>query len=436
MRGNREMRKYLRFVLPAVIAVALLPVLQACSGGNDNSGSGGKAKIVWSVWGNPGEHKRLQEFTDEFNKRHKDIEAEMVPIPGSYTEKITTMLTGKTAPDVFYVGDTLLPNLIENGLIENLSPYLSGSSLNPDDLYQSLMTPTMKDGEVYAIPPDMNPNVLWYNKKVLREAGITESPADLYEQGQWTWDKFTEMTQKIHAGGKHGYILDTGWGWNYSWVTANGGKFYSGDTYVGAADSKSVEAYKYLYDNVQNKNFTFGGTLPSGQTSDAQFMSNLAGFIAAGRYLLPNFKMREDLEYDIVPFPTNTGNKIEPATIGSAFVVMNSASKHKQAAWTFIEEFNNKEGQLFRLKDGGNAVPTLAGLESVVEGDNLPEHARYFLEAGAIGYVYPDFLYPAVTNEVVTQFDRLMLLKDISFDDAMKEADANANKKLQELKAQ
>ncbi|MFB9273859.1 ABC transporter substrate-binding protein [Cohnella cellulosilytica] len=430
------MRKRTPLVLLVVLALGALSILQACSGGSKDSGSGGKVKITWSVWGNPGEQQRLQEFTDDFNKRHDDIEAELAPIPGSYAEKIKTMLTGKTAPDVFYADDSLMPQLINNGLIENLSPYLENSSINPDDLYQGLMTPATKDGNVYAIPPDMNPMVLWYNKKVLADAGIAESPADLYEQGQWTWQKFQEMTDKIRASGKHGYIVDTWWAIYYTWVSGNGGTFYSDDSYVGVSDPKSVEAYKYLYDNIQAKNFTFANVLPSGQGSEAQFMNNLAGFLSSGRWVLPNFKTKEGLEFDVVPHPTNTGKKIEPGAIADAFVVMNADSKHKEAAWTFIEEFNNKEGQLFRLKDGGNAVPTMIGLDSLVEEGNLPEHARYFLDAGEVGYVYPDYLYPSVSDEVFTQFDRLIQKKDVSFEEAMKEADVNANKKLQELKAQ
>jgi multiple sugar transport system substrate-binding protein len=435
-----------------LLVLLMLPILQACgsngakesssaSNGVESSAtkssSKGIAKIKWSVWGNPGENQRMQEFTDEFNKRHPDIVAELVPIPGSYDEKIKTMLTGKTAPDIFYATDSLLPQLIDNNLIEDLTPYLEGSSINAADLFQGLMVPSSKDGKIFALPPDMNPIVLWYNKKVLAEAGISEMPAELYEKGQWTWDQFKEMTDKIRANDKHGYVLDTWWAIYYSWVTSNGGKFYADEsTYIGASDPKAVEAYKFLYDNIQSKSITFGNALPSGQGSEAQFMNNLVGFLSSGRWVLPQFKTKDGLEFDIVPYPTNTGNKIEPAAIADAFVVMNASSKQKEAAWTFIEEFNNQEGQQFRLQGGGNAVPTLKGMESIVEEGSLPEHARYFLDAGNVGYVYPDYLYPAVSNEVFTQFDRLIQKKDVNFEQAMKEADKNANNKLKELRAQ
>ena len=89
------------------------------------------------------------------------------------------------------------------------------------------------------------------------------------------------------------------------------------------------------------------------------FMSNQVGFVAAGRWYLPLFKKNQGLEYDVVTWPTNTGNKIEPAGIPTAYMVMNKASKNKEAAYTFFSEYVSKEGQRFRLQGGGNAVPSV-----------------------------------------------------------------------------
>ncbi|MGV2686840.1 extracellular solute-binding protein, partial [Clostridium perfringens] len=131
---------------------------------------------------------------------------------------------------------------------------------------------------------------------------------------------------------------------------------------------------------VKSKNITFSGTLPKGQGGDAMFMSNQVGFVAAGRWYLPLFKKNQGLEYDVVTWPTNTGNKIEPAGIPTAYMVMNKASKNKEAAYTFFSEYVSKEGQRFRLQGGGNAVPAVQGTDEVVLEGNLPEHAQLFLD--------------------------------------------------------
>ncbi|GGG25688.1 ABC transporter substrate-binding protein [Paenibacillus abyssi] len=452
--------KKLRWSLLLVI-LALSAVLQAC-GGSNNGGSGGsanggtnegasteanggkeaakgeKVKIKWATWGNPGELTRFQEFTKDFNERHPNIEAELIPIPGEYDQKILTQLTGGTAPDIFYAGDGFVSKLIENNSIEELTPLMQApdSIIKDEDFFPGLWGAAKKDGKIYGVTVDNNPMVLWYNKQVLQEAGITEMPAELQKRGEWTWEAFKNMATKIRETGKYGYVLDNWWGHTQSWVTSNGGKVYDENgNYIGWTDPKSKEAFQFLYDNIKEKNITFAGTLPKGQGSDAMFMSNQVGFVGAGRWYLPLFSKNEALEFDIVTWPTNTGNKIEPAGIPTAYMVLNKATKHKEAAYTFLSEFVSKEGQIFRLQGGGNAVPSVSGADNVVLEGNLPEHAQFFLDAREIGYALtPDEAgIPGLGNEINSRFEALWL-KDEDLDKAMTELQDMANQKIQEYK--
>lgn len=92
------MKKLKWSLLIMIIAVSAL--IQACGtggGGNNgvsngeeagtNSPKEGKVKIKWATWGNPGELTRFQDFTNDFNKKHPEIEAELIPIPGSTIKK-------------------------------------------------------------------------------------------------------------------------------------------------------------------------------------------------------------------------------------------------------------------------------------------------------------------------------------------------------------
>ncbi|CAM3405470.1 MULTISPECIES: ABC transporter substrate-binding protein [Paenibacillus] len=429
-----------RGALLAVILV-LSMLLQACGGGESDGGgsaSGEKVKIKWATWGNPGELTRFQEMTKDFNKRHPEIEVEFIPIPGEYDQKILTQLTGGTAPDIFYAGDGLIVKLIENQSIENLTPYMEApdSLIKKEDYFEGLWGAAVRDGQTYGVPVDCNPMVLWYNKKVLKEAGITEMPAELQASGKWTWDKFKEMTDKIRASNKYGYVLDNSWNSYHSWVTSNGGRVYDENgNFVAADDPKAKEAFQFLYDNVKSKNITFSGTLPKGQGGDAMFMSNQVGFVGAGRWYLPLFKKNESLEYDVVTWPTNTGNKIEPAGIPTAYLVMNKASKNKEAAYTFFSEYLNKDGQRFRLQGGGNAVPSVAGTDEVVLEGNLPEHAQLFLDAREVGYALTPFEagIPGLSQDITSKFEALWL-KNQELDSSLKDIQTMANQKIQDYK--
>lgn len=438
MKLNRKMPR------AALAAIMLVPALAACSSEGSQGGaepkSGEKIKLTWSTWGNPGELGRFQEFTKEYNAKHPNVEVELIPVPSDYEQKILTQLSGGTAPDIFYSGDSTIAKLIENGTITELTPLMKApdSKIKEADFFQGLWgAAKTEDGKVYGVPVDCNPLILWYNKKLLQEAGVSEMPADLFEKGQWTWDAFKGMLEKLRAGGKHGFVLDNDWNRYYSFVTSNGGKIYNDQgEFIADKDPKTVEAYKFLYDNMKNKNITFAGTLPKGQGGDAMFMSNQVGFVSAGRWYLPIFKQNKDLEFDIVPYPTNTGNKIEPAGVATAYMVMNKSTKHPEEAYRFLSEFVSKEGQIFRLQGGGNAVPSVEGADEVVLEGNLPEHASYFLDARNIGYALTPFQagVPGLSKVITDEMEALWL-KDGNLEETLKTLGVKANEKIKEYKA-
>ncbi|EXX85210.1 ABC transporter substrate-binding protein [Paenibacillus darwinianus] len=415
------------------------------TGGNDKAADGDKpaasvekVKIKWATWGNPGELTRFQEYTKDFNVRNPDIQVELIPIPGEYEQKIITQLSGGTAPDAFYAGDSMVVKLIENGTIEELTPFISGegSVIKEEDFFPGLWGAAKADGKIWGVPVDNNPMVLWFNKKVLKDAGITEMPTDLQAQGEWNWQAFQEMTEKIKASKKYGYVLDNWWGHTFSWVTSNGGNIYDENgKYIAYDDPKAMEAFKFLYDNVKSKNITFAGTLPKGQGADAMFMSNQVGFVGAGRWYLPLFKRASGLEYDIVTWPTNTGKAIEPAGIPTAYMVLNKASKNKEVAYKFLAEFVSKEGQTFRLSGGGNAVPSVIGADVVVSEGNQPANYKAFLDAREIGYALTTAQagIPGLDTEINTRFEALWL-KNQNLNTAMKEIQDAANKKIDDYK--
>jgi multiple sugar transport system substrate-binding protein len=390
-------------------------ILQACGG----SGSGGgKASVSWSVWGNPGELQRLYQFTDKFNTGHPTISAQLKPVPiANYEAKLLTELNGGVAPDVFYSFDTTMIKLIQNNTIADLTPLLNGpkSQQKPSDYIDGLWgTGRTTDGKIYGVVTDCNPLVLWYNKGVLQDAGITQMPADLYDQGNWNRDAFTAMLEKIHARGKYGYILDKATIAFWSWVTTNGGTVFDNNGYgkfIANKNPQALDALKWLVSNVRAKTITYGSALPQGQGSDLMFMANQLGFVGAGRWLLPEFKKADNLQYDIVPFPPNTGKHIEPAAVAIAYLVMNKKSKQPEAAFEFLASYVSKVGETFRLENGGNALPSIQGIDQIATEGNLPEHAHYFIEARNIGYapfVAEDSI-PGLTADIQDMLDPVWL---------------------------
>ncbi len=238
-------------------------------------------------------------------------------------------------------------------------------------------------------------------------------PADLFEQGKWTRDAFQSMLEKIHASNKYGYILDDSSTNFWNWVTVNGGTVYDNNGYgnfVAHEDPKALDAFNWLVTNSRNKLITFAGNLPKGQGDDLAFLGNQVGFIACGRWFLPEFKTAKGLQYDAVPFPSSTG-KLAPAVVALAYIVMNKRTKDPTGAFDFLTNYVSVDGENFRLQGGGNAVPSIKGPDHVVTDGNDPAHAHYLLDARNVGYA----LFPAemgtsgLSTDIKTALDPMWL---------------------------
>ncbi|SFI70847.1 multiple sugar transport system substrate-binding protein [Paenibacillus sp. UNC496MF] len=425
------------------VALVSLIVSGCSSGSGSNGGSNGEVlHLKWSTWGNPGELKRFYELTDQYNKDHKNVKWELVAVPNDgYEEKIITQLQGGTAPDAFYAGDATVVKLIANGSISELTSLIDSPSspIKASDFADGLWGGAKRDDKIFGVTVDCNPLVMYYNKKVLQDAGIADDPQQLYESGEWNWQKLTDLTSKLQAAGKYGLVLEDWSAPIYSWATTNGGKIYDkeqGGKFIGDTDPKTVEAFQFLADNVKNKNFVFSGSLPKGQGADAMFMSNQVGFGIAGRWWVPQYNANTALQYDIVPLPTNTGNKMEPAGIPTAYMVMNKKTAHPKETYDFLSYFVSKEGQQFRLK-GGNAVPSVSGVDDLVLDDKAqPAHAQYFLDAREIGYaLWPsESAVPGASDVVKDNYD-LMLLGKQDAATTLKKIAEGVNKKIAEASA-
>jgi len=338
--GKIGRRTFLRRAMALGLSLSSIEaIMAACTtGGSGGSGS----SIKWSNWANTGEIQRFRDFTNNYNKTHNtNVQYTFVPSANAnYFTKILTELNGGNAPDVFYAGDGDIGKLVTNKTIIELNASLNSSKAKEKasdflpGLWGAAKTPS---GKIYGVPVDCNPLLLWYNETVLQKAGITTMPAAVYEQGQWTRNAFQEMISKIKATGKYGYVLDSGSINYWAWCTANGGKVYDKNGYgnfIANQDPKSVDALNWLSNQIKQKTLVYAGSLPKGQGSDLALLSGQTGFIAVGRWDLPEFKSA-GIKYDCVPFPTPSG-KIGPAPVPLAYMVINAKTKLQDQAFDFL----------------------------------------------------------------------------------------------------
>jgi len=126
----------------------------------------------------------------EFHNAHPNITVELLR-----TEDINYIASPDSHIDVFEAGQFDLVTLMERGAILNLDPILQG---DPDgiagDFYPRLLDAFTWQGQIWAVPADVDIWVLYYNKDLFDQAGVP------YPQSEWTWNDFLEKAALLTVG--------------------------------------------------------------------------------------------------------------------------------------------------------------------------------------------------------------------------------------------
>ncbi|WP_314003345.1 sugar ABC transporter substrate-binding protein [uncultured Paenibacillus sp.] len=380
--------------------------------------TGKKVELTMSAWGNPAELKVYQRALDAFMKENPNTKIKLIPVPGDYEQKIMTELSGGAGPDLFYVGDGLMSKLIENKSIVDLTEFANSelSYAKPDEFAPGLWGPAKVGENIFGMPVDSNPMVLYYNKKLFKDAGL-KTPQEYFDEGSWNWETFKMVAETFQSMKKYGFVQENWWGPMLNWIWSNGGEMYDENgNYVMDKNDKAKEALAFVSDLVKGGGVIYSGSLPQGQGQDAMFMSQQVAMVGAGRWLTPMFSENKSLEFDYIPYPTNTGNKTETAAVPAAYLALNANSKNQPEALKVLTYYVSKAGQEARLADTGNAIPSIAGLDYVVTDKGIPEHAQYLLDAREKGVSFgapraAAALVPGLGQDIQELYDLMLLGK-------------------------
>ncbi|WP_051712295.1 ABC transporter substrate-binding protein [Spirillospora albida] len=169
----------------AATALGAALVVSGC-GGTDDGGDDASQVEVFSWWTGPGEADGLAAMKAEFEKKNpgtKFINAAIAGGSGTQAQAVlASRLQNRKPPDSFqgHAGAELL-DYIKAGQIERLDSFFDQNGLRPAYPQQLLQQISYK-GHLYSVPVNIHrSNMLWYNPKILDDAGIAGPPKTIAE---------------------------------------------------------------------------------------------------------------------------------------------------------------------------------------------------------------------------------------------------------------
>lgn len=215
-----------------------------------------QTEVVWWDFLGGGDGVRMKSMIDAFNESHDDIQITPTTLEWGtpyYTKVQTSVATGQ-GPDVMTYHLSRFPLGLEQGVLSPITDEeLASVDLSKDDYPESLVEAATFDGEMYGVPLDVHSIVLYYNKDILREAGLLGE--DDLPTGLDGIDNFNAALATIAETGVLPLSLsntaDSGTIWRlfYTLLSQQGGQVVEGDEVV--LDDAANTAFSTMYDWVE-----------------------------------------------------------------------------------------------------------------------------------------------------------------------------------------
>jgi len=292
-----------------------------------------KLKLV-EVITSPERTQVLRKLVSEYEAANEGVSVEIVSLPwGQAFEKLATMVAGGDIPDVVEMPDRWQALYAGSGKLASLSGHVKGWD-HGKTLTDKTMAMGSQAGDLYMIPYGFYLRAMFYNKKLLAEAGISKPPA--------TMEEFMAASAAVSKlEGKSGYCLRGGPGGLNGWVmmaaAMNGtNEFFTQDGKSRINEPGSVKGIQFLIDMYQKGNAPKDSVSWGFNEIVAGFYSGTCAFLDQDPDALIAVSERMSAEdFAVIPMPVGPSGKAFP-TIGFAGWSIFNTTKHEDQAWKLV----------------------------------------------------------------------------------------------------
>ncbi|SHT25108.1 extracellular solute-binding protein family 1 [Mycobacteroides abscessus subsp. abscessus] len=376
---EKRMVYLLSFVIFLGLLVIVLFLLQPDGKEEKEAQPKAEQKILLTFWrnrGNDAENKAYEELVSSFEKANPDINIQMKTIPYSdYEVRLRTEIATGTPPDIMAIDSPTLALYANAGSLLSIDTYMKSEG-NIEDFPTSTLRGLSYNDQIYLAPIAESSIALFYNKHVLKEAGVSFPSPNPDEP--LTWDEVIEIAKKVTNPEKGIMGIDPGQGFGEGEAPAYfkmpflwqfGADVLSPDatTASGYLDSeKAIEALQLYQD------FYHEQGVASVEMGTDDFIKGKLAMTVLGSWTLKDFERNADFtlgeDFGVAPLPKGT-YQVSPN--GGWALGISSQSKYPNEAWKFIKYVTGYEG----MKKYVTITSDLPARYSVVK--DIPELNQY-----------------------------------------------------------
>lgn len=286
-------------------------------------------KLTVLTWNIPYFEEGFNQWVTAFNKIHPDIEIERLDKKGSeWSTFYQTQVVAGTAPDIIDIQGGLWLEYASKGGLLDISDYLKKDSDYTNRIYPEILSSWVFEGKNYGVPLYISKTLLFYNKLMFKEAGLSGPPT--------SFDELLAFAGKMAKGEKTGFMT-----LNFDWLywplfAANGIELLTPDLKKAAFNTPEAVALvdtlaKATASGAINKiSWTGRWVEPNGA-----FASGNVGMLQAHAPAFLWFKSKGDWVSEETVGATHLPGGW--STPNSHAMLISKSTKYPDAAWDFLK---------------------------------------------------------------------------------------------------
>jgi len=266
----------------------------------------GEKPITLTYWTlfSGGEGDYMTALVNQFNEEHPGIFVREERQPwGEYYKKLLAAMAGGNPPDIAIMHTATLPDFASRDTLYAIDKF--EPELDLTDYMPNILAGGRYEGHQYALPIDVHPLVLFYNKTVLREAGLVDAYGHFVLPR--TVDELIEYTQIAKERTGKGCVMESlgsyPWRLWFAWLYAQGGEFLDKEGNPAFNNEKGIRAAEAL------RSLSAEADVPllTGDQSEATWQAGNAAFTIRGVWGVGTYTPLKNLDWGVTLLPTLPG---------------------------------------------------------------------------------------------------------------------------------
>lgn len=324
-------------------------IMSGCASGDAAEGSGGDVELRWIMSADSqAEVDVWNHLADMVHEEYPNITVKFESAPfKDYYNKLTTQAASNDLACIAGLQAQRVPDV--GSLFTDLTPAFERTDFDIAEYEPSIVEGLQSDdGKQLAVPYDLGPYVLYYNKDLFDAAGVP------VPQPGWSVDEFMTAAKALTKDGVYGYAAD---GTPDTWlpyVLSIGGD-YIADGKPDLTNDKVVEGFTWVTELATKEQVAPAppATGASNWPAD-QWRNGNAAMYVDGPWQLINAKESVDFTVGLGTVPAFDGTSITTMS-GTGFGVTASCA-HPDEAWQAISVIIGPDAQQY-IADAGRGFP-------------------------------------------------------------------------------